>query len=214
MFLYGLLIPNLRNPYVQQWNVTLEHEIKGTILEARYVGNHATKLLRGFDLNQENVTSNGFLSNFLIAQQNGFLALKQTGVFNPAYNRTLAGSQPLPIFNKLYRDGELSDPTFQTLIQNGEVGELAYEYQVEGLNGSLNFFPNPNALTTDYVTNYSNSIYDSLQIEVRHRFQHGMQFQANYSSRNGSAMRPETTRIVMSRSSISTIRRSTRDHPR
>jgi hypothetical protein len=177
---YGLLDPNLRTPYVQQWNVTLEHEIKGTIIEARYVGNHATKLLRGFDLNQENVTSNGFLSNFLIAQQNGFLALKQTGVFNPAFNRTIAGSQALPIFNKLYRDGELNDPSFQTLIQNGEVGELAYEYQVEGLNGSLNFFPNPYALTTDYVTNYSNSIYDSLQLEVRHRFQHGMQFQANY----------------------------------
>ncbi len=177
---YGLLDPNLRTPYVQQWNFTLEHEIKGTIVEARYVGNHATKLLRGFDLNQENVTSNGFLSGFLVAQHNGFLALKQTGVFNPAFNRLIAGSQTIPVFNKLYRGGLLTDPTFQTLIENGEVGELAYEYQVEGLNGSLNFFPNPNALTTDYVTNYSNSVYDSLQIEVRHRFQHGMEFQANY----------------------------------
>ena len=41
---YGLINPNLRTPYVQQWNFTIQHEIKGTIIEARYVGNHATKL--------------------------------------------------------------------------------------------------------------------------------------------------------------------------
>jgi hypothetical protein len=177
---FGLIDPNLRTPYVQQWNFTVEQEVKGTIVEARYVGNHATKLLRGFDYNQENVSSNGFLSDFLRAQNNGFLALKQTGVFNPAFNRTIAGSQTLPVFAKLYHSGLLNDPTFQTLIENGEVGELAYEYQVNGLNQSLNFFPNPNALTTDFVTNYSNSVYDSLQLEVRHRFQHGMEFQGNY----------------------------------
>ncbi len=52
---YGMLNPNLRTPYVQEWNLTLQHAIKGTIIEARYVGNHAIKLLRGFDYNQEQV---------------------------------------------------------------------------------------------------------------------------------------------------------------
>ncbi len=82
---YALLDPNLRTPYVQEWNVTIQHEIKNTILEARYVGNHATKLLRGFDYNQEAIPP-AFLTDFLNARQNGFLAQKLTGVFDPSYN--------------------------------------------------------------------------------------------------------------------------------
>ena len=177
---FGLLDPNLRTPYVQQWNVSVQQQVKGTIIEARYVGNHATKLLRGFNYNQVNIQSNGFLSDFLKAQQNGFLALARRGVFDPRYNASIAGSQQLPVFNKLYRGGLLTDTTFRQLIEQGEPGELAYEYQVEGLNGSVNFYPNPNALVTDYVTNFSNSTYDSLQLEARHRLQNGMAFQANY----------------------------------
>ena len=137
---YGLLDPNLRTPYVQQWNFTLAQEVKGTILEARYVGNHATKMLRGFDYNQEDITSNGFLADFINAQQNEKLALAKTGKFNPAFNRSIAGSQQLPVFAKLKNGGELSDPTFDTLIEQGEAAELAYQYQVDSLNGQLNFF--------------------------------------------------------------------------
>ncbi|HYK63288.1 MAG TPA: TonB-dependent receptor, partial [Bryobacteraceae bacterium] len=177
---FALLDPNLRTPYVQQWSVSVQQKIKGTIVEARYVGNHATKLLRGFDYNQIDIRSNGFLSDFLKAQQNGFLALAKNGTFDPRYNASVAGSQQLLVFNKLYRGGLLTDPTFRQLIEQGEVGELASEYQVYGYNGPLNFYPNPNAALTDYVTNFSNSTYNSLQLEARHRLQNGMEFQANY----------------------------------
>ncbi len=76
---YTLINPNLKTPYDQQFVLSIEHEIKGTIIEVRLLGDHATKLLRGFDLNQINITSNGFLGDFLKAQSNGFLAQKQTG---------------------------------------------------------------------------------------------------------------------------------------
>ncbi len=182
---YGMLNPNLRTPYVQEWNLTVQHQIKGTIIEARYVGNHATKLMRGFDYNQEQIPAN-FMSDFLRAQQNGFLAQAATGTFNPAYNRNIKGSQPLPVFNGIPNGGFLSDGTVQADIQNGEVAELGALYQVNGLVGAngldtaLNFFPNPNALATTYLTNFSNSTYNSLQLEVRHRFGHGLEFQVNY----------------------------------
>jgi hypothetical protein len=177
---FGLVDPNLRTPYVQNWNVSIEQEVKGTIIEARYVGNHATKLLRGFNYNQENIASNGFLADFLKAQQNGFLALKATGVFDPRFSRSLAGSQPLTVFPKLQQGGFLTDGTVQNLIENGEAAELGFLYQVEQLNGPVNFYPNPLALTADYVTNYSNSVYDSFQLDVRHRLRNGLDFQANY----------------------------------
>ena len=177
---YTLINPHLQTPYDQQFAVAIQHEIKGTIIEARYVGNHATKLLRGFDLNQENITSNGFLSDFLKAQNNGNLALAATGVFNPAYNSRFPGSQPLPVFSQLAGGGDLKNSTYQALIQDGEAAELAYQYTLNGQNGNLNFFPNPNALSSVYLDNFSNSEYNSLQLEVRRRFQHGLEFQANY----------------------------------
>src|SRR5579863_9380454 len=134
---YGVLNPNLRTPYVQEWNLNIQHEIKGTIIEARYVGNHATKLLRGFDYNQEQIPAN-FMADFLKAQQNGLLAQKLTGTFNPAYNRSIPGSQPLPTFTNIGGPGQggfLSDPTVQSDIQLGEVADLGALYQINGLVG-------------------------------------------------------------------------------
>ena len=45
----------------------------------------------------------------------------------------------------------------------------------------MKFFPNPNALAADMLTNYSSSSYNSLQIAVRHRLRYGLSFEANYT---------------------------------
>ena len=92
-----MLNPNLRTPYVQEWNFTIQHEIKDTIIEARYVGNHATKLLRGFDYNQEQVPAD-FMTDFLNAQQNGFLAQNSNAASSIRRTiRAIPGSKPLPV---------------------------------------------------------------------------------------------------------------------
>jgi hypothetical protein len=197
---YGLLNPNLRTPYVQNWNVTIQHEIKNTIIQASYVGNHATKLLRGFDYDQEQVPAN-FMTDFLNARQNGFLAQNATGIFNPAYNPAIPGSKPLPVFGAMQGGGFLSDGTVQADIQNGEVAELGSLYQINGLAGPystdpvLNFFPNPNALASTYLTNFSNSIYDSLQLEARRRFANGLEFQTNFTWEKWLSDAPGTDQI-------------------
>lgn len=178
---FTLMNPNLRTPYDQQYTLSIQHEWKGTIIEARYVGSHSVKLLRGFDVNQENITSNGFLSDFIKAQQNGLLSYQTTGTYNPAFNARVPGSQQLVVFNKLQGRGFLNDPSNQALVQNGEAAELAYQYQVNGENGSLNFFPNPSALSSVYLDNYSNATYNSLQLEVRRRLAKGLQYQVNYT---------------------------------
>jgi hypothetical protein len=177
---YTLIDPNLRTPYDQQFNLGIQREFKGTIIEARYVGSHAVKLPRGFDVNQTDIRSNGFLADFLRAQSNANLALAATGVYNPAYNPRVPGSQPLLVFNQIQSAGFLGSATVRSLIRTGEAAELAYIYQVNGLNGKVNFFPNPNALTADYLTHFSNSRYDSLQLETRRRLHRGLAFQVNY----------------------------------
>ncbi|MDE0125956.1 MAG: TonB-dependent receptor [Bryobacterales bacterium] len=175
--------PNLRVPYVQQWNFGLQHEVGWkTVLEARYLGNKGTKLLRGFDYNQLIVRENGFVDDVRRAQTNGFLSQDATGGFNPAFNPAIEGSQELKVFPLLPNGGFLGFPIIQQLIRRGEVGTLAQIYVTNGLVGDqVSFRPNQNTFVADLVTNYSNSSYHAMQLEVRRRAAEGVQFQANYS---------------------------------
>ena len=175
--------PKLRAPYVQQWNFGLQRDVGWqTVVEARYVGNKGTKLIRAFDYNQLSVRDNGFVDDVVRAQNNGFLALKATGAFSPSNNPDIAGSQQLTVFPLLPFGGFLGFPIIQDLIRQGEVGALAEIYVANGLVGDqLQFRPNQNTFVADLVTNYSNSSYHAMQIEVRRRATRGLQFQANYS---------------------------------
>ncbi|HEY7390354.1 MAG TPA: TonB-dependent receptor, partial [Bryobacteraceae bacterium] len=177
----GLIDPNLYRPYVQQYYAGIQHEFRRTLFEVRYVGNHMVGGYRSFDLNQVNIQASGFLQDFLRAQNNGFLALARNGTFNPAYNRSIPGSQQLTVFPLLTGGGLLGNAEVRTDIETGQVGDLATLYQTQGLNGSVNFFPNPYALGAELLTNYSSSSYNSLQVEVRRRMHSGLSFQWNYT---------------------------------
>jgi hypothetical protein len=177
----GLIDPNLRTPYVQQWNFSIEHDFKGTLLAVRYVGNHGVKELRVIDYNQVNINANGFLADFNRARNNGNLARQANGVFNPDYNPSIPGSQPLTVFPLLGSGGLLTNGTVRTDIDQGQVGTLAALYQTNGLNGAVNFFNNPLILGANLTANGSSSSYNALQVEVRHRYRRGVQVQANYT---------------------------------
>jgi hypothetical protein len=178
----GMIDPNLRRPHVQQYSIGIQHEIKGTVLEARYVGNHTVGGYRAFDFNQVQIHQNGWLADFQKAQNNGFLAQKLTGTFNPVFNPNIQGSQQLALFGKLAK-GALQDGNAQFYLQTGEVGELAYYYQAAGYNDNhaVTFFQNPNAYGTDLLTNYSSSSYNALQVEARRRLKSGLSVEANYT---------------------------------
>lgn len=171
--------PSLRTPYVQQWNFGIQHEWRGVVFDVRYVGNHGVKLLRAIDHNQV-LVSPEFLADFRRAQNNGNLARAANGVFNPAFNAAIPGSQQLTIFPLLPSGGQLGNATIRTLIDQGQVGELASNYQTTRQNGTFAFFPNPLALSTNILTNYSHSQYNGLQMDVRGRLR-DLTFQLNYT---------------------------------
>jgi hypothetical protein len=183
----GIPDPNLRTPYVQAWTFGIQHEVKNTIFELRYVANHAVKAFRAFDYNQVIIKQNGFLDEFLKAQSNGNLALAAIGNFDPRYNPAIKGSQPLPIFDQISNPdlgltrGGLTNSFIKGLIQTGEPAELATQYQINGFTSPIAFFTNPVALGTDTITNFSNSTYNSLQFEARRRVSAGLNFQGNYT---------------------------------
>ncbi|MEP7272267.1 MAG: TonB-dependent receptor [Acidobacteriota bacterium] len=198
--------PNLKTPYVQQWNLSIEREIlPDTVLEARYVGNHGVKLLRAIDINQVVIFNNGFLDDFRRAQKNLQLSTGVTGIVaSPAYNPAISGSQPLTVFPKVGRGGFYTTPqqtalnaTLVNLISQGQIGELVQTYSLSrsiyltpGTNGATvgpGFFlrANPEAGNVDYMGNGSFSNYHALQAEVRRRLRNGLYLQANYSWSKG-----------------------------
>jgi hypothetical protein len=177
----GLPDPGLRSPYVQQWSLGIQRQVKGFVVEGRYIGNHGVKGWRQFDYNQVVIRENGFLPDFLKAQNNGFLALNAGKGFNPAFDATVPGSQPLPFFDRLPSGGTLTNPTIRGQIQRGEIGTLGQTYFTNRLAGPVVFFNNPNGLGMNSIGSYSNSSYNGLQIDVSRRVAHGMQFQVNYT---------------------------------
>jgi hypothetical protein len=177
----GLPDPNVRTPYVHQWNLGIEHNVKGTILAVRYIGNRSTDLLRSLDYNQVNINANGFLADFQRAQNNARLSQAAGGAYNGTYNPAIAGSQQLTVFPLLGSGGSLTSSTVQNLLITGQVGELANSYMVNKTNGPVNFWPNPNVQGARVVTNGASANYHALQIEATRRLSASLQMQFSYT---------------------------------
>jgi len=177
----GMPDPNLRTPYVQQWNLGIQHDVKGTIFAIRYIGNRGSDLLRAVDYNQINYNANGFLGDFLRAQNNAALAEKQGLGYVGTYNANVSGSVPLTVFPLLGSAGGLTNSTYQTYLRQGQVGELANQYMTAGTNGSIAFYPNANVQGANVVINGGVSNYHALQVEVTRRTRHGLQGQFSYT---------------------------------
>jgi hypothetical protein len=180
--------PNLKPPYVEQWNLTIERDLgQSTSLSVGYVGNHGVGLFRAIDVNQVIIGQNGFLADFNRARSNGFLSLAANGFFDPLYNGP--GSQPLTIFPNLVQgscqfgtNGYLDQIQFvNNYVQQGEVGDLAHFYQEYSCAPTSGFFaPNDNIVGGDLLKNSSFSDYNGAVVEVRRRLNRGLYLQANY----------------------------------
>ena len=124
--------------------------------EARYVGMFGRGLWRGVDLNQI-APGTAFLDDVLRARQNGFLSQSATGVFDPAFNAALTGSQPLTVLPG-FGGGALGNATVRNLIQTGQVAALADFYVTSagaavGAQARQAFLPNPGIYATDLIRN-------------------------------------------------------------
>jgi hypothetical protein len=152
--------PNLRSGYVHQFSFTLQRELlRGTILEAGFVGNHSVKLFTDRDINQPMV-----YQNFLGAVQQ-----LQTYVANGTV--PAAGNTLVKIFGT---PAAAVSGLGSTAISQGQLGSLANtldrtnytKYAAAGVSDYyLRPFPQFNQLI--YGSNDGKSFYDSLQVSLR-----------------------------------------------
>jgi isopentenyl-diphosphate delta-isomerase type 1 len=177
--------PDIKQPRVHQVGVSVSRELPWRFAaEARYIGTFGRGLWRGIDLNQMNPRG-AFQDDFLRARTNGFLALQSTGIFDPAYNPAIGGSQPLTVIPTL-GGGFLTSATVRNLIQTGQVASLADLYITSagpdiGAQARRMFLTNPGIYVADLIENGGFSNYNALQFELRRQLQAGVLGQINYT---------------------------------
>ncbi|HEX7287926.1 MAG TPA: carboxypeptidase-like regulatory domain-containing protein [Candidatus Angelobacter sp.] len=202
--------PNLRTPRVQSWTAGIQREFgRDTVLEVRYVANHATGLWRQDNLNEVNIFENGFLNEFNLAKANltANLAGGCGSTFAPV---APCSGNALPImsaaFAGLTAGQGFSNGTFIQNLNDGVPGAFANTLALNSLyvcnwagrsalpgtpctNGPVSgafpvnlFLANPHATSGAFRTyNGSQSTYNSLQVEVRRRMAKGLQLSGNYT---------------------------------
>lgn len=203
--------PNIRYPYVEQYNLGIQREIaSGTVLEVRYAGNMSMHSWMSYNINEPNIYENGFLNEFKNAQGN--LAINiANGKGSTLANNGLPGQLALPIMQAAFAGSGASGYTsFTTNLQTGAAGAMAnsmarsqsYFCNLVGSakfapcaaafagntnvagNYPANFFevnPYTTGLSLNYLDAMGHSNYNSLQVEMRQRLTHGMQFNVNYT---------------------------------
>jgi len=141
--------PDLKIPYVHQLSFGYEREIfKDTAIEIRYSGNRAKQVWRAVDFNEVNIFENGFLDDFLRAQQNRAACVAagtavcraaQSAAGVPAANLAnvsfgnwgLPGQVPLTIFPRFFgatvasQASNFGNATFLNHLINNNVGSIA-----------------------------------------------------------------------------------------
>ncbi|HXS99035.1 MAG TPA: carboxypeptidase-like regulatory domain-containing protein [Candidatus Limnocylindrales bacterium] len=202
--------PNIRSPYVEEFNVSLQHQIgRSSAFEIRYAGNVAMHVWDAYNINEVNIFENGFLNEFTNAQRN--LAVNvANGKGNSFANNGLAGQFALPIMTAAFGSPTGSNYTngsFITYLQTGAAGAMANNIAgnqafvcnmfgakftpcaARGFTGAgagypINFWQ-VNPFATGRAVNYEDSSghsnYNGLQTEFRQRLTDGIQFNFNYT---------------------------------
>jgi hypothetical protein len=98
--------PHIQQPYVMEWNLGIQRALgRSNVLELRYVGHRSVHQWMQTNPNEVNIFENGFLTEFKHAQANLAACMASAAcAANPsfAYNSSLPGSVPLPIFDAAF----------------------------------------------------------------------------------------------------------------
>jgi hypothetical protein len=146
----GAINPNLKEPYIQQWNFGIQRELPGqVVLEVNYVGNHGVHEWQSFNINEVNTLNNGFatqfqtaLANYNINYANGYTGPTTANPSAPpptfADNTGFTGIVPTPIFDAAFNGngittgatdaGGYANPNYIFDLSTGQAGAMATSF--------------------------------------------------------------------------------------
>jgi hypothetical protein len=172
--------PNIKTPAVTMWGLSIQHQIaKDTVFSVTYIGNHGTALYGGYDVNQSNITSNGFLQAFLQVQANVDSPLMTQIISKDT--RRLANETGTAFIKRNYASNITLNNvaglanSLATRLQSGVPLVVASGLPATFFKPYSQYLGGLNVLQT---RDYSN--YNGLQFQLEKRFSRGFLFQANY----------------------------------
>ena len=158
-------IPNLKTGWVQSWSFGIQRELtKDTVIEARYVGTRGKDLWNQYNLNEVNITENGFINEYKLAlnnlQQNIAHGCGTTfryfGAAPTGANAACTGTSPLPIIlahfsgavdpnnAASYTSSNFSSSTFTAFLNPQNSNAIGF---VNGTNALISSLTNRNQAT-------------------------------------------------------------------
>jgi hypothetical protein len=182
----GAFDPNLKNPSVHEWDLTIQREFPGHfVAEIGYIGKRGTHLYRAYDLNQININEPGFLSSFNIARANVLAGCKADGTSTA----TCTTGQTPTLLLQLVSSTFLNSTTSANNFKLGNIGN--FTQRIDSLTGAssitakgfpANYFrPNPQFTQIFFFDSGGDSYYHGGFISVRRRFEKGLDLGFTYT---------------------------------
>jgi Carboxypeptidase regulatory-like domain len=209
---------NIQMPYTQSWSAGWQRKVTSdSALEVRYVGSRHKMDWETVNLNEVNITTNGFLNEFRLAQAN--LQANMAAGRGATFAYTGAGTSPLPILlahlnaqpaanaanSALYTGANWTSATFlgflaarnpnpwgfATTGANGLIGNATLRNNAAAAGLPVNFFvANPDMLNgANLTTNGGGTRAHSMQVEYRKRYSKGLAFNTSYTFSTADILR-------------------------
>jgi hypothetical protein len=196
----GAFDPNLKNPSVHEWDLTIQRELPGKfVTEIGYVGKRGTHLYRAYDLNQINVFQPGFIDSFNIARQNVLNGCKADGSGcsvgqSPTLLLNLLKALPSVTVSGVVTPGNVNflnnTITTNTYLRNN-IGNFAQNIDQRSVGAiqeivaagfPANYFrPNPQFTQIFFFDSGGDSYYHGAFLALRRRFEQGLDFGLTYT---------------------------------
>jgi hypothetical protein len=182
---------NLTTPYSQNFNFSIQREITpSTSLSVSWVGTAGVNLLRAYDVNEINITNNGFLQAYNTVLHGGdsplmdsllaITGLNSTSIrSNSSFQSYFANNNPAGLAGLL-------NSNLGGLLPNGGALLTAAKLPVNFFVVNPQFAPFPfgssgaNNGGAYFADNSGHSTYHSLQVVLNRQLKHGLTFQASY----------------------------------
>jgi Carboxypeptidase regulatory-like domain/TonB-dependent Receptor Plug Domain len=180
-----IIDPNVVYPEIHQWYAGFQQEIGfGSVLEVNYIGKKGVHLFGGYDANQVEIRSNGFLDAFKALKANRGDSTYQ----NPYFNSLLLGDTRITA-----ADGTATRMLLRLFLNdvtNGSVSVLAAGLAAGGNGrvwetnrGNPFFFQKYPQFTSslNVLDSEDSSQYHGLEVILKRRISSGIGFQVGYT---------------------------------